>query len=239
MAKLTPKKKQNLKRIRRFIRSAEKRGYEFSQELKENLITFSTQKLKALTPKKLYEQAKNRSYGEELTGTQARKIERTLSAKKGAETKRQIKEARERREWEQIHSAYVDNVDLTSYEDEYIPSFTDIVLSSIEEYISNATNAKWEVTRTNGYYLQEALRAEIHTYGRDKVAQACEEAPDQIKVEAEAALMSSSTDESRIHATALVMLITSNIPTIKDSEEYTEALEWLETYNADPFNENL
>ena len=49
----TSKKRQQLKRIRQFISRAEKRGYRFDAEFKNQLTGLSTQKLKNLTPKKL------------------------------------------------------------------------------------------------------------------------------------------------------------------------------------------
>ena len=50
----TKKKSQQLKRIRRFISRAEKRGYRFDTDFKNQLTELSTQKLKNLTPKKVY-----------------------------------------------------------------------------------------------------------------------------------------------------------------------------------------
>lgn len=82
------------RRVRDFIRRAEGRGYRFSDELKWGLYGSSTQKLKGLTPKKLYEQATavDEETGEILTGTQRRAQERSLSAKLGAFT-RKIRDA--------------------------------------------------------------------------------------------------------------------------------------------------
>lgn len=92
--KQTPKKARNLDRIRKLISRAEKRGYIFPEELMQDLPTYSTQKLKALTADKLYSMAKavDKETGEILTGIEYRKRERSLSARLGALT-RKAKEA--------------------------------------------------------------------------------------------------------------------------------------------------
>ena len=219
---MTPKKRQNLRRIRRFIKSAESRGYRFSSELKEKLSEYTTQKLKALTPKKLYEQATNIRFGEEISGTKARKLERSMSAKKAVETKRRLKEEREQREWERVHRDYIESLSISDYEEEYIPEFTDIVLSNIQEMIEDAKSQSWKQFRNNGYYVEAHLDAEIQTYGRDVVAQACENAGDTVISQARSALKSSTDAECHHFTTAMVMVIESRIPTIEESKVYTE-----------------
>ena len=99
----TRKKRQQLKRIRQFISRAEKRGYRFDSEFKEQLTGLSTQKLKNLTPKKLYEksQAISEETGKVITGTERRKEERKEVAQKAQETRRRHKAEREQREHEQ------------------------------------------------------------------------------------------------------------------------------------------
>lgn len=108
---------------------------------------------------------------------------------------------------------------------EYIPNFTDVVLSNVETMIQEAMNAKWTQYSNNGYYVNERLKDEITTYGRDFVAIACEEAPDEIIVSAQTALMASTDEKCRHDTTALIMLIRSHIPTIEESKAYN-AEEW-------------
>ena len=90
----TPKKRQQLARVRRLISRAEKRGFRFSAELKEGLAGMPTQKLKGLTPEKLYKQATAISEvtGKRVSGTERRKEQRKEAAKKAAETRRFRKE---------------------------------------------------------------------------------------------------------------------------------------------------
>lgn len=244
MAKMTPKKKQNLRRIRRFIKSAEKRGYQFKQELKESLSKLSTQKLKALTPEKLYKQAEYKlDEDTTISGERGRKLERTISAKKALRTRMVNKYGYEeylRRYEPSSYEAYkqdydsidayrweeeqkkIENISVSDYQEEYIPSFTDIVLSNIEQMIEDAKSAKWEQYKTNGYTVEGYLKEEIATYGRDKVAIACEEAPDETKAQAQLALMSSTSEECKQRSVAMVMIITSHIPTIDESKQFTE-----------------
>lgn len=86
----TDKHAKELRRVRQFIARAEGRGYRFPDELKGNLYDYSTQKLKGLKPKKLYEMATaiDEETGEILTGPEKRRRERSLSAKLGALTKK-------------------------------------------------------------------------------------------------------------------------------------------------------
>ena len=86
----TPKKRQQLSRVRRFISRAEKRGYRFPEELKKELAGMSTQRLKRLTPEKLYKMATaiSEETGKVVSGTTRRKEARREAAKKAAETRR-------------------------------------------------------------------------------------------------------------------------------------------------------
>ena len=134
MAKYTPKKKQQLKRVRSFIRRAEKRGYEFPEELKSNLTSLSTQKLKTLTPEKLYKQAQYR-VGEHLTtsGERGRQIERTIVAKKSLRTRMVNKYGYEeylRRYEPEAYRAYKEGYDreYQQYYDKYKFTVVDVPL---------------------------------------------------------------------------------------------------------------
>lgn len=88
-------KRQNLDRIRKWIKSVQSRGYYVDEELIANLSSYSTQKLKALTLEKLY--AEHATYiteeGKELGGRTGRSIERTQSGKKAAATRKANKES--------------------------------------------------------------------------------------------------------------------------------------------------
>ena len=85
------------KRIKQFINRAQKRGYEFASNLvptiPKRVTRKQVEKLQALKPADLYKKARyasEKSYGEIITGEQARQLERKLSAQKAAQT-RQLK----------------------------------------------------------------------------------------------------------------------------------------------------
>lgn len=86
---------KQVKRIKQFIGRAEKRGYQFSENVlpkRPNRVTqASVRKLAKLTPEKLYKQAVYgglASGGEIVPATVGLKLERSLRVKKAAETRK-------------------------------------------------------------------------------------------------------------------------------------------------------
>ena len=84
---------KQVKRIKQFIRRAEKRCYQFSKDVlpqrPKRVTQASVRKLSKLTPEKLYQKAVYgglASYGDIVPGTEGVKLERSLRAKKAAET---------------------------------------------------------------------------------------------------------------------------------------------------------
>lgn len=80
-------------RIRRFIKSAEKRGYSFPAnavpERPARVTKRDIARITALNPETLYGQATFTYEGSTFTGTEGRRIERSLAAQKGALRKRE------------------------------------------------------------------------------------------------------------------------------------------------------
>ena len=80
-------------RIRRFIKSAEKRGYSFPAnavpERPSRVTKRDIARITAIKPETLYEQATFIYDGSTFTGTEGRMIERSLAAQKGALHKRE------------------------------------------------------------------------------------------------------------------------------------------------------
>lgn len=90
---------KQIKRIKQFIKRAEKRGYDFPDYVlpeKPQRITKKTlEKLESLTPENLYKKATyggEATYGEKVTGTEGLKAERKARAKKAAETRKRRKQ---------------------------------------------------------------------------------------------------------------------------------------------------
>lgn len=97
-SKQTPNQRayaKQVKRIKQFIRRAEKRGYQFSENVlpqqPKSVTQASIRKLAQLTPEKLYQKA---VYGGEATGgeivkgTEGIKLERKVRAQKAAQTRK-------------------------------------------------------------------------------------------------------------------------------------------------------
>lgn len=94
--------KNEIKRIKRFISRAEKRGYSFN--FKEpvppkRIRKESVERLKRITSEKLYANAEYKGALSDyyiVSGLQGRKLERSASAKKGAETRKRKAEQKEK-----------------------------------------------------------------------------------------------------------------------------------------------
>ena len=86
---------KQVKRIKQFIRRAEKRGYQFSEDVlpqrPKRVTQASVRKLAKLTPEKLYQKAVYgglASEGEIVPASEGVKLELSLRAKKAAETRK-------------------------------------------------------------------------------------------------------------------------------------------------------
>lgn len=88
-------------RIKRFIRNASKRGYDFSQiklpTRPRRVTKKSIELLQGLTPKVLYAKATYRKYNREIiSGTERRKEERQVAALKAVQTREKMRELKKR-----------------------------------------------------------------------------------------------------------------------------------------------
>lgn len=167
----TEKHKKEIRRISRFIREAEERGYSFSDELKNNFKDYSTQKLQHLTVDKLYEQATYTYQGLEMSGTKGRLLERSMAAKKAAETRRDNVEddaARIKAEQEKIKA---------EQEKELLrkQGFTEegIILDNLLDEINT-----WQTA--GALYLHNLLNSEIKKYSQKQVAEALSNMPPEL-----------------------------------------------------------
>lgn len=200
----TEKHKKQLSRVKRFIVRAKKRGYKFSEDLITSLPELSTQKLKSLTPKKLYEQATSTKYGIELTGTRTRELERSLSAKRGAETRKRFFEQENRQE---------------QYSEEPT-SFEDTVLRNLEAEIDDVLAGTRKQWRKGARELKQILETEISKFGRARVAQALERDASKSLSAARGVIYESSDTKRDDAVTRLLMIIEGSIPTIEDLKPF-------------------
>lgn len=200
----TEKHKHEVKRIQQFISRAEKRGYTFNEDFKQNFKNYSTQKLQHLTPDKLYEQA-TKNFGEVTkTGKQARAIERSQSARLGHIT-RQENKLIEELEAEGKHFPKPLDEDFEDYirdqVDPLLPKESKEELASMgmnytplydedEEDYSNFTEMdivlnnmereldSWETA--GALYLNRLLDSEYSKYGRVNVVEAMTQMPPEM-----------------------------------------------------------
>ena len=88
---------KQIKRIRQFVRRAERRGYVFSEtiipQIPKKITQASERRLQSITPARMYKKAEYMDYstGEAISGTKARKAE-----KQAQQLKAQISKAQKR-----------------------------------------------------------------------------------------------------------------------------------------------
>lgn len=100
-SKIVKEYNKELRRIKQFIRRAEKRGYQFKDNVipeRPNRITkASVRKLKKITPETLYKKSVyggEATFGEAVKGTEGRKAERKLARQRASETRKLRKQAK-------------------------------------------------------------------------------------------------------------------------------------------------
>lgn len=154
---LTPTQQEYRKQVRRikqFIRRAEKRGYQFSENVlpqqPKRITKQSVERLRKLTPEQLYKKAEyggEATYGELVAGTKGRELERKQSARKAVETRKARQNLRDYVSQEPIQSFDYDLSDDfdTSYDyaDYYQPE-------EVIDYLQDTNEPDFEVKdRTN------------------------------------------------------------------------------------------
>ena len=220
MRKETPKHKQQVQRIKAFIKRAEARGYRFDSDFKDNFSSYSTNKLKALKPAKLYalSTAISEETGKVVSGTEQRKYERSISTLKARATKLL------KREEEKIKQNYYEYSGY-DYSDTADASFTDIVLSNIEQRIEVFWDNEREYIKSGCRYLKFNLDHQISMYGREKVARALEEAPDEAKTYSNNVIFMSKYEDKRSNLIEFIQLIKGEALTMQEAQEIGEILE--------------
>lgn len=224
--KETPKHKQQLNRIKRFISRAEKKGYRFSPELKENLSSYSTQKLKSLSPKKLYQNATaiSEETGKIISGTEKQRETRSLASLKARATKLSKAISSNARE-----EYYKTSEREESYDS---ASFTDIILQNIEAKINQFYDSQTAQFAYGAKLLKATLDSQIAQYGRAKVATSCENAPEEAKRLSDVVVFASKQEQKHQALIEFVMIITGEIMTLDLAKDIGDALE-TDSYDVD------
>lgn len=175
------------KRIQRFMRRAEKRGFTFEPNIIPDMPSRVTakqlEKIKALKPEELYKRATYRvpNSNVSVTGTEGRALERSMASLKAAETVRRRKEIKEKIDsgyYEDFYSDY-------QYSDE--PEFVSyLVYDNVQQMIDSwfpAENwSKWfaGVKEEDKNQLKSIIQGAESQYGITEVARRMEENADRI-----------------------------------------------------------
>lgn len=223
---------KELRRIKQFIKRAEKRGYRFDSDIipdrPKRITKASVSRLKKITPTTLYKKSTALSEeGKVVSGTERRVQERKISAQKAVQTRRErlakvskptkgFEEDRRRKDTEQKKRLTED--------EEFRQKFTqgEIVYSRIIDMINNVGRDHIRAAE----HLKSVLEHEIQEYGRENVLRSIGESPQEAIELSEIALRYNPGDSRHDDATReLLMVITGTIPTAEESIALQESIE--------------
>lgn len=191
MAKKQTKTERLRSNVKRTIREAEKRGYRFSDEVKQKVATGKYQTLAALQRgkyKALYDKASYLTEGGAIiSGTRARNV---YIPQKAAE-----KAARTRQRRKKVSEAAVAAAPAPA-----IPEISVRVINEGELIFSNITQMISEFPTPGAKGLQSYLSEQISKYGKNALLKAMANAPQQIVEHAQTLVMYNSNKV--IHARA-------------------------------------
>lgn len=233
--KLTPAEQaynKELRRINRFIKAAEKRGFIFNLKIlpprPKKITKASVQRLKKITPETLYKKASYQTDDFQiLSGEEGRKLERSRASKKVAETARRKKQAF-------LPSAQKSTIPQGPRKGP--PSIVDSVLVTVEELIARFPDGNiwtdWQekLHRKNKNMLEGMLNTQIMLYGRATIAYRFEKSAAQVVDLAEQIIYGDSKEEDfQIDIQAMARIIKGeNL----NSEEILDSLDLAEQYEA-------
>lgn len=210
---------KQVKRIRRFIRAAEKRGFAFPDFTiptpKKRIYKSDIEKLKKLNPKTLYEQAIYTKYadpktGEALTGSQGRSIERSLAAKKAAQTRKR--------------SAPVSPEEFQPY----MPKESSLVLNRFESILDKYKGDKPYYYNT----IYNLYLTKLDSLGQEAMAKFLEKHPEIIEA-LETALYYRAKDVAKTAFNSVIEILQGSALSLADAIKYGEESEFEEDWDDD------
>lgn len=224
---------KELRRIKQFIRRAEKRGYQFSGDIipkkPQRITKASVKKLQKIKPTNLYKKAVAISEdGYVISGTERRAEERKKAVQKAIQTKREkIAKAsvptkdfeKERRKQDKL------NKDRLKTEEDFRNKFSqgEIVYNQIIDTINSVGRDHQRAAE----HLKSVLDHEISTYGKDVILRSIGEAPQEAIELSDIALRYNPGDNRHDDAIReLLMIITGTIPTAEESRELQDAIDY-------------
>ena len=134
---------KQVKRIKSFIKRAEKRGYKFSDTIlpkqPKRITKKSIEKLSNLKPKKLYEKATyyDETTNKTVTGTQGRKLERKKATEKAKQTR--LKNKQKTKSNKRKNSVKAEDVILNNFRN-YLKSFPIKLTAKISQFVKKLEN---------------------------------------------------------------------------------------------------
>lgn len=215
--------KKELKRLKQFIKRAEKRGYIFDEniipETPQRITKKKLSEIKDINANALYSSSKyfNKETGETITGIEGRKIERKKAAQKAARTKSTKRK-------NQITNSQIST----------LPSETDIVLRHVEEMIANwIPLPDWsryfiEAKKNDKNTLTNILDQSITEIGRVDTAKRLQNAATDIIETVERILYSSNEEQVQIDLVDIATILKGRSLTAEESINLTESGEYFE-----------
>lgn len=222
-AKITPAKqafRKEQRRIKSFIKRAEKRGYSFptfsipkepSRVTKKQL-----EQIKTIKPETLYREALyiSRETGEAISGLERRAEERKASAAKSARTRAQKKRKGE-----------------PPQRTEQILSWVEARISDYEEQYS--TKKRWTKGHVDithyGFDLARFYESALAEYGRTEVAKRFEAHP-ELKEYADVVFADSKEEAVRLAYNQFMSVLTGGATTMEEAQEFEEDSDYNDDY---------
>ncbi len=189
--------KKEQRRIKRFIRSAEKRGYTFESgivpDMPSRVTTKSLEAIRALRPEQLYKRATYRLTPDVvISGTEGRALERSIASLKAAET---VRKRRERQENDIVDNYYQNRPDYSYTQEPESVSY--LVYNQVREMIDSwIPMDKWSawfrgVKEEDKNQLNNMLTGAANSEGITTIARRLEQNADKVIALAQAILYES------------------------------------------------
>lgn len=219
-------------RVLSFIRRAEKRGYFLNQEfslptetelrksgVKGAKLAARTRQLKRLTPDRLYSmmQRVDIETGELTPGAEARRIERSETARRSAETRRLAKEA-EQAFWQDAGPTKQQREEQYRRQKEQYANFSDTVIHNYRTQIARFPRKVAEIVLT-------ALDEAIKQNGKDAVAMAIESSAESLS---DFLSRSAAFGDSIAAVIAYCQAMFGDLPGMRDNPSYSDLIDALE-----------
>ena len=219
-------------RVLSFIRRTEKRGYFLTQEfslptetelrksgVKGAKLAARTRQLKRLTPDRLYSrmQRVDIETGELTPGAEARRIERSESARRSAETRRLAKEA-EQAFWQDSGPTKQQREEQYRRQKEQYANFSDTVIHNYRTQIARFPRKVAEIVLT-------ALDEAIKQNGKDAVAMAIESSAESLS---DFLARSAAFGDSIAAVIAYCQAMFGDLPGMRDNPSYSDLIDALE-----------